>query len=95
MRDLRNGNVVKNVTKSSARRLWHYAIEQRQGLPEDLNQLTAPWQGDLAVLRKRGVGKSARYDLVQRQNGAIRIYFGVTDDGVHGPWRDLVGGEGE
>src|SRR3990170_5012439 len=95
MRDLRNGNVVKNVTKSSARRLWHYAIEQRQGLPEDLNQLTAPWQGDMAVLRKRGAGKSARYDLAQRQNSAVRIYFGVTDDGVHGPWRDLVGGEGE
>jgi len=95
MRDLRNGNVVKNVTRSSARRLWHYAIEQRQGLPEDLNQLTAPWQGDMAVLRKRGAGKSARYDLAQRQNSAVRIYFGVTDDGVHGPWRDLVGGEGE
>jgi hypothetical protein len=95
MRDLRNGNVVKNVTKSSARRLWHYAIEQRQTLPQDLAQLTATWQGDLAVLRKRGAGKSARYDLAQRQNGAVRLYFGVTDDGVHGPWRELVGGEGE
>src|SRR5690606_14030627 len=26
MHDLRNGNIVKNVTRSSARRLWHYAI---------------------------------------------------------------------
>jgi PHP family Zn ribbon phosphoesterase len=26
MRDLRNGNIVKNVTRASARRLWHYAI---------------------------------------------------------------------
>jgi hypothetical protein len=95
MRDLRNGNVVKNVTRSSARRLWHYAIEQRQALPEDLEQLSASWQGDLAVLRKRGAGKTARYDLAQRGNGAIRLYFGVTDDGVHGPWRELVGGEGE
>jgi hypothetical protein len=28
MRDLRNGNIVKNVTHSSARRLWHYAIKE-------------------------------------------------------------------
>ncbi len=95
MRDLRNGNVVKNVTKSSARRLWHYAIEQRLGMPEDLSKLSVEWQGDLAVIRKRGAGKSARYDLAQRHNSTVRIYFGVTDDGVHGPWRELVGGEGE
>ena len=28
VRDLRNGNMVKNVTETSARRLWHYAITQ-------------------------------------------------------------------
>lgn len=95
MRDLRNGNVVKNVTETSARRLWHYAIQQRLALPEDLSKLSVHWQGDLAILRKRGSGKSARYDLAQRLNSTVRIYFGVTDDGVHGPWRGLIGGEGE
>jgi len=34
VRDLRNGNVVKNVTPSSARKLWHYAITRYSKLPE-------------------------------------------------------------
>src|SRR4029079_15056417 len=33
LRDLRNGNTVKNVTRSSARRLWHYAISQHESNP--------------------------------------------------------------
>ncbi|HSO26784.1 MAG TPA: RNA-binding domain-containing protein, partial [Anaerolineales bacterium] len=46
MRDLRNGNVVKNVTRSSARRLWHYAITQFAKLPKDLGQASIEWQGN-------------------------------------------------
>ena len=30
VRDLRNGNLIKNVTRSSARKLWHYAITQKE-----------------------------------------------------------------
>ncbi|MEA3460173.1 MAG: putative DNA binding domain-containing protein, partial [Chloroflexota bacterium] len=33
MRDLRNGNEVRNVTRSSARRLWRYAIVQKEDHP--------------------------------------------------------------
>lgn len=91
MRDLRNGNVVKNVTKSSARRLWHYAITQFTSLPQNLSKAPITWHGDLGVLRKRGGGKRQRYDLAQRSNGAIRLYFGVTEDGIHGDWKRLVG----
>ncbi len=95
MHDLRNGNRVKNVTKSSARRLWHYAISQHQTLPDDPKKIQASWRGDLAILRKRGKGKSSRYDLAQKVNGAVRIYFGVTEDGIHGEWKSLIGSEGE
>ena len=35
LRDLRNGNIVKNVTRTSARRLWHYAINAYDKLPAD------------------------------------------------------------
>ena len=38
MRDLRNGNVVKNVTLKSARRLWHYAITAFDLLIADLRK---------------------------------------------------------
>jgi hypothetical protein len=93
MRDLRNGNIVKNVTRKSARRLWHYAITTFAVLPSDLNQKKIQWQGQFGLLGRHKQGKYTRYDLVQRVNGGLRYYFGVTEDGIHGPWRDLVGQE--
>lgn len=95
MRDLRNGNMVKNVTRSSARRLWHYAITTYAKLPADLGGIQ--WQGRIGLIKAYQQGKDQRYDLVQRQSGTAspRYYFGVTDDGVHGPWRLLVGRESE
>ena len=89
MRDLRNGNVVKNVTRKSARKLWRYAITQAEDHPVDPSQLK--WEGDIALIRKREWGGQARYDLAQREEGKVRIYYGVTEDGIHGPWARLVG----
>jgi hypothetical protein len=93
MRDLRNGNVVKNVTKSSARRLWHYAISQYAALPGDVKQAPVTWHGDLGVLREQRWGKGKRYDLAQKTPEGIRLYYGVTEDGIHGEWKRLVGSE--
>jgi Schlafen, AlbA_2 len=95
MRDLRNGNVVKNVTRTSARRLWHYAITRFSRYPEDLSQAGIHWQGNLGLVHSEKQGKSMRYDLVQRTPQGYRYYFGVTEDGIHGPWADLVGQEDE
>ncbi|MBN1146911.1 MAG: putative DNA binding domain-containing protein [Anaerolineales bacterium] len=93
MRDLRNGNVVKNVTRKSARRLWHYAIASFAELPSELSRAKIQWQGQFGLLRRRKQGKSTRYDLVRRTDDGYRYYFGVTDDGIHGPWKRLVGHE--
>lgn len=93
VRDLRNGNVVKNVTKTSARRLWHYAITQYAKYPNDLSQIDINWQEDLGLVTKKKQGKGFRYDFVQRTAAGVRYYFGVTDDGIHGPWEKLVGRE--
>lgn len=95
VRDLRNGMVVNNVTESSARRLWHYAIKQYLELPSDVRKATSSWNGDLGLLRTRGRGKSRRYDLAQISNGTTRLYFGVTEDGIHGDWKQLVGRLGD
>ncbi|HSF80949.1 MAG TPA: RNA-binding domain-containing protein [Anaerolineales bacterium] len=95
VRDLRNGNVVKNVTETSARRLWHYAIKSFSDYPEDLGKAIIQWEGGLGLVKKWKQGKSVRYDLVQRTNGGYRHYFGVTEDGIHGPWEKLVGREDE
>ena len=95
MRDLRNGNEVKNVTRASARRLWHYAITQHSQLPPDLNHARVQWSGDLGLLGSQRQGKLVRYDLIQRTSKGFRVYFGVTDDGIHGRWKALVGSDDE
>ncbi len=93
MRDLRNGNVVHNVTSKSARRLWQYAIERYSKLPSDPTQIH--WLGNLGLLTKRGMRGQFRYDLVSRSADGYRWFFGVTEDGIHGKWRKLVGQEDE
>lgn len=91
MRDLRNNNVVKNVTRTSARRLWHYAITSYAKLPADPQQAKIQWMGDFGLIGVQKQGKEKRYDLAQHTPQGYRFYFGVTDDGIHGPWKNLVG----
>ncbi|GAB4475063.1 MAG: hypothetical protein Kow0088_11580 [Anaerolineales bacterium] len=93
LRDLRNGNVVHNVTSKSARRLWQYAINQYSKLPHDPSQIH--WLGNLGLLAKRGKRGQFRYDLVSRTADGYRWFFGVTEDGIHGKWRKLLGVEDE
>ena len=89
MRDMRNGNVVKNVTLKSARRLWRYAITQAEEHPVDAGKVE--WHGGIGLLKRREHAGRARYDLVQREDGKLRVYYGVTEDGIHGEWARLVG----
>jgi hypothetical protein len=93
LRDLRNGNVVKNVTRQSARRLWHYAITQVESNP--VNPKRVDWHGEIGLMKRRDHAGKARYDLVQRDGDNIRSYYGVTEDGIHGAWTRLVGLESE
>lgn len=88
MRDLRNGNIVKNVTRSSARRLWHYAIKQRESNPVKPEQVK--WDGDVGLWRRYKKSGNVRYDLVQREGGNIRVYYGVTENGMHGKWQTFL-----
>lgn len=93
MRDLRNGNVVKNVTRKSARKLWHYAIAQQES--HTLAAEKVQWYGDIGLWQRRKYRNQLMYDLVQRDNGELRVYFGVTEAGVHGAWHQVIGGEDE
>jgi hypothetical protein len=89
VRDLRNGSVVRNVTRKSARKLWHYAITQYEQRPAEKADIK--WLGDLGLL---GTSKRAgvqRYDFAQRlPDGKLRTYYGVTEDGIHGEWRQVA-----
>lgn len=90
MRDLRDGNEVRNVSRASARRLWRYAIalKEKKTFQED----KVNWQGDLGLWHKYFRAGHPHYDLVQRgDNGDAHIYYGVTEAGIHGPWKTIVG----
>jgi len=92
VRDLRNGNVVRNVTRSSARKLWQYAITQHESSPVQKDQVQWVEGNERLGLWKssRRAGK-IRYDLVQRMpDGQLQVYYGVTEDGIDGPWRAFL-----
>jgi hypothetical protein len=88
LKDLRNGDVVHNVTRQSARKLWQYALTQHETNAVDPNRVE--WLGNIGMWRKNKRAGKTRYDLVQRdakQN--LYVYYGVTEDGLHGPWQKL------
>lgn len=87
MRDLRNGNVVRNVTRSSARLLWHYAIKQTESEP--LNPNKVAWQGNAGLVRRYVSKGDTRFELAQRlPDGTLRVYYGVNEDAIQNtPWQ--------
>jgi schlafen family protein len=89
VRDLRNRRVVHNVTRMSARHLWQYAVDEYEKNPVDVGKVQ--WKDDLGIWKAYSHGGKTRYDLVQRTGGKLFVYYGVTEDGLHGPWRNLVG----
>jgi hypothetical protein len=89
IRDLRNCNAVHNVTSASARKLWSYAISQylkHQPDPAKIN-----WSGDYGLWQVARRAKKLRYDLVKQQpDGSLRVFYGVTVDGMDGPWAQFL-----
>lgn len=89
MRDLRNNRIIHNVTRSSARKLWQYAIAEHD--KNAVSKADVKWLGDVGIVKASERAGKLRYDLVQRDsNGDLHVYYGVTDDGIHGVWKDLV-----
>ena len=91
VRDLRNSRIVHNVTLASARSLWQYAIEQAEKNPCTPGQVQ--WHGEIGLWKSYKRGGKLRYDLAQRVGDELIVYYGVTEDGVHGVWRVFVEGE--
>ena len=88
IRDLRNGHVIHNVTRKGARKLWNYAIQQHED--QQLSAKDVTWQGDVGLVHAEKRAGKLRYDLALRENGSIRIFYGVTEDGMEGRWATFV-----
>jgi hypothetical protein len=92
LKDLRNGNVVRNVTRSSARKLWRYAISEHETKPVQASQVQwNPSDDRLGSWKSSKRAGKVRYDLVQRMpDGQLHVYYGVTEDGIDGAWRAFL-----
>ncbi len=89
MRDLRNYKIVENVTYDSARRLWRYAIKQRESGEPTADDIS--WDGPHGVVRvQKQRNGSFRYDLAYRNGGAVRVFYGVTESGLPDEWKSAV-----
>ena len=90
MRDLRNGNLVKNVTQASARRLWHYGIMRYNEIVPNIESAEIQWHENFGLLRQYNQGKNPLFDFILKTENGYRFFFGVTLDGIHGPWKSFV-----
>ena len=88
VRDLRNGHIIKNVTRRGARKLWNYAIQQHEDNP--INQRKIEWRGNIGLVRAEKRAGKTRYDLALREGERVRVFYGVTDDGMEGDWTVFV-----
>ena len=89
LRDLRYHKLIHNVTKSTDRRLWRAAIAQRE--KGDLDDAVVQWEGDYGLWRSyRQRSGDRRFDLVYRGDGEPRIFFGVSQAGMTGRWKNFA-----
>jgi PHP family Zn ribbon phosphoesterase len=84
IRDLRNSTVIHNVSRKGARHLWNYAIQQHEDSRVNLAQVE--WRGNIGLARAEKRAGKVRYDLALREGDTIRVFYGVTEDGMEGPW---------
>ncbi|HET8629253.1 MAG TPA: RNA-binding domain-containing protein [Thermomicrobiales bacterium] len=103
VRDLRNRRAIRNVTRQSARRLWRYAIVECEEHPvraadvrwDPRDPRFGFWKG---YRQPEGM---CRYNLVYREPAAdgederLRVFYGVTEDGMDERWRGVLPPEGE
>ena len=89
LRDLRNQKLIHNVNRETERRLWRLAITERE--TQELDESGVRWQGDYGFWRSfKPRGGERRYHLLYRGDGDIRVFYGVSEDGMDERWRAVL-----
>lgn len=88
IRDMRNGNVVKNITRKGSRKLWNYAIQNHED--KSVEKAKIDWKGDIGLINVDKRAGKVRYDLALKENGSTRVFYGVTEDGMEGRWSVFI-----
>lgn len=89
LRDLRTGEATEGVTRESARGLWRYAIEQREEKLVEEGHIR--WKGDRGFWKTyRGSAGELRYNLAHRGGGTLRLFYGVSLDGLDAEWQAVL-----
>lgn len=93
LRDLRDHKLIHNVSRDTDRRLFRAAISQHEEQAVDETKIR--WEGDFGLWRTyRPRGGEKRYHLVYAGDGDLRVFYGVSEAGMHGPWRVFAGVNG-
>jgi len=89
LRDLRNGAISEDVPRETTRKLWRYAIQQREQRTVDQGHIR--WKGDLGFWKVyRPHRGEKRYNLALRSGGDVRLFYGVGEDGLTDEWRKVI-----
>ena len=89
MHDLRHHKYVHNVTAETPKRLWRYAINQREAKPVEPGHVR--WNGDFGFLKShKPRGGEQRFSLVYRGDGDLRVFYGVSEEGLDDTWRSVI-----
>ena len=89
LRDLRNGAITEDVPRETTRKLWRYAIQQREQRTVDQGHIR--WKGDLGFWKVyRPHRGEKRYNLALRSGGDVRLFYGVGEDGLTDEWRKVI-----
>ena len=88
VRNLRNQRSVGNVTRKGARKLWNYAIAQYEDSPVKSDQIR--WKENVGYIRSGKRAGKKRFDLALREGSGLRVFYGVTSEGMEGAWAQFV-----
>lgn len=88
VRNMRNQRSVGNVTRKGARKLWNYAIAQFEDSPVKANQIR--WKENVGYIRAGKRAGKKRFDLALRVGSDLRVFYGVTSEGMEGAWAQFV-----